>query len=425
MFKPWKSLATAALLVHGLVAMAGVTGLKYVSTAGDYIGEGQSQTLKPPAATVSVSGSSGEVQVSVNDPNNWWSLNFAAPRGAMLTPGSYAAAARYPFQSPLAPGLDMSGNGRGCNTLKGWFKVLEYLSDDLGNVKSLAIDFVQNCEVSGPPLYGAIRYRSQFPLTVPVMAAVAGADFGLLAGDTATLDGSQSFSRKAKAPLSYQWTQLDGPAVTLNQATSAKPSFVAPEVPLEGASLRFQLTITDPSGATATDDVVVAVQSPLAARTEVSFHGDAGDWITGGGSFRYTPGNATINFRRNNGGGLSLNISGDTWWYLDTAPAEGKNFRRGHFKDAQRYPFQEAGHPGLSLWGSGRGCNTLTGKFTVYQATFNKDGSPAVLEMDFEQHCEGGLPAAYGRVLMNAVPHAALAQQLREARQKYRAAAAR
>ena len=39
------------------------------------------------------------------------------------------------------------------------------------------------------------------------------------------------------------------------------------------------------------------------------------------------------------------------------------------YANATRYPFNGSG-PGLAIYGEGRGCNTLTGSFTVTEATF-------------------------------------------------------
>jgi hypothetical protein len=416
-----KALAVAILLAAQATAVFAVTGLKYISTSGDYIGQGITQTLKASSgATVTVSGTAGSASVSVTDPGNWWYLDFAAPGGSPLAPGSYPDAARYPFNSPMSPGLSMSGNGRGCNTLKGWFRVLEYQVDGSGTVSKLAIDFVQNCEVTGPPLYGSIRYKSDYPMSVPDTVAVAGADFAAFSGDAATLDGTQSFSRK-HSPLSYLWTQLDGPAVTLSSSTGVSPAFTAPAVPPGGASLHFRLDVTDKVGVTASDDVVVVVQGADTPRTQVRFHGDSSDYITGGRSYSFDLYNAAITFSRNFAGGVSVSISGDTWWTFDAATPAGTTFQRGAYKNAQRYPFQEAGRPGLSLSGDGRGCNSLTGRFTVHKVKFDGNGNPKVADISFEQRCEGGKPAAYGEVVLNAVPHQQLAQQLRAARQRYAA----
>jgi len=50
-----------------------------------------------------------------------WNLDFAAPFDAPLTPGTYANATRWPFQANGVPGLNISGDGRGSNTLTGSF----------------------------------------------------------------------------------------------------------------------------------------------------------------------------------------------------------------------------------------------------------------------------------------------------------------
>lgn len=64
-----------------------------------------------------------------------------------------------------------------------------------------------------------------------------------------------------------------------------------------------------------------------------------------------------------------------TYWSADFTPAAGDVLAPGTYTDATRFPFNGTG-PGLSVSGSGRGCNTLTGSFTVKQAVFNRlDGS--------------------------------------------------
>jgi hypothetical protein len=408
-------LLAAQFSVSAFAADDPVTGFKFISTAGDYIGQGLTQTFLPPDATLSVHGSSDFAEVTVNGSGNDWTIDFQAPQGTPLAAGSFPDAARYPFNSPMGPGLSMYGDGRGCNQLKGWFRVREYAVDGNGNVQKLAIDFVQNCEVSGPPLYGAVRFNSKFPLQVPELAAVAGPDTDVYAGDVTTLDGTQSFSRSF-APLTYQWTQVDGPAVEIRNATSATAWFKAPHVTRDGATLRFSLQVTDQRGRTSTDDVVVLAQSPKSKRTEVSFHGDAGDYITMGGDYRYDLRNSTIQFSRNYDGGVSASVSGDTWWYFDTATSSGTSYGKGTYLNAQRFPFQDAASPGLSLDGDGRGCNTLTGNFSVWKSKFDATGNPLVLDVTFEQHCEGGTAAAYGEVLLNAAPHADVAARLRAAR---------
>jgi hypothetical protein len=392
--------------------------MKFVSSPGDYIGGGTTQTYKAPTATFTTTGSSNQAHVSVTEGTHWWYLDFAAPQGQALAKGGYANAARYPFQSPLGAGLSVSGDGRGCNTLRGWFKVLEFEVDANNVVQKLAIDFEQNCEVTMPPLYGSVRINSSRPLTVPDLEAVAGADFAVHAGQTVTLDGSQSFSRRNPRGLSYRWTQVAGPAVTLANPAAFNPSFTAPQVPLAGDSLLFQLQVNDGGRQTSSDNVVVLVQNEATPRTELAFQGDAGDYISLGRSWFYDTSNAVFNVVRNFDNGVSLGVTGATWWYLDTAAPNNVPLSVGTYGGAQRFPFQPLTAPGLSLYGDGRACNTLTGEFTVHQAQYDSGGNPKVLEIDFTQHCEGGVPAAYGRFLLNATPSAQLAPRLVEARRR-------
>ena len=101
--------------------------------------------------------------------------------------------------------------------------------------------------------------------------ADAGPDQNVVEGDTATLDGSGSTDPKA-GDLSYQWEQTGGPIVVLSDPTEEQPTFTAPDVDQNGASLTFQLTVTDNDGLQDTDTCVVNVtwlnEAPMA---------DAGD----------------------------------------------------------------------------------------------------------------------------------------------------
>ncbi len=58
--------------------------------------------------------------------------------------------------------------------------------------------------------------------------------------------------------LTYLWLQVSGTPVTLRNASSATASFTAP---VTNGPLTFRLRVTDPQGASTTDDVIVTVQS--------------------------------------------------------------------------------------------------------------------------------------------------------------------
>jgi hypothetical protein len=76
----------------------------------------------------------------------------------------------------------------------------------------------------------------------------------------------------------------------------------------------------------------------------------------------------------------------------------------GNYPNATRYPFNGSGN-GLSVYGDGRGCNTLTGSFTVKQAVFSAVyNSLQNFDGTFIQHCEGATPALTGEVKYDAEP---------------------
>jgi len=79
-----------------------------------------------------------------------------------LIPGSYPDSQRWPFEAPGHPGLDISGDGRGCNTDTGNFTVLDTTFDYTffpARPVTFAIQFVQHCEGSPPALNGTFYYN--------------------------------------------------------------------------------------------------------------------------------------------------------------------------------------------------------------------------------------------------------------------------
>jgi hypothetical protein len=134
-----------------------VSYLRAISSKGDYIGQGK--TYSYPAEAVTVRRNDRGVNISIGGPTGWH-ISFGAPNGRFLEVGEYLDARRYPF-SGASPGIEFTGEGRGCNQISGQFMVWE-LEFKGNEVTKLAIDFVQRCENKMPPLYGRIRYQSSF-----------------------------------------------------------------------------------------------------------------------------------------------------------------------------------------------------------------------------------------------------------------------
>lgn len=88
--------------------------------------------------------------------------------------------------------------------------------------------------------------------------AVAGEDQKVVQGFPVSLDGSGSYDPDG-AIAGFSWRQTEGPAVTLHDEETAAPRFEAPILGTTGATLTFELTVTDLSGLSATDTCRVSV----------------------------------------------------------------------------------------------------------------------------------------------------------------------
>ncbi len=131
----------------------------------------------------------------------------------------------------------------------------------------------------------------------PPVARV-GADLLLNEREIVTLDGSGSYDPEG-LPITYEWTQLSGPAVTLSNPAVARPTFTAPNVArLE--TLKFQLIVHDESVASApvvqTVDVLDVRGVPVADAGPAVLAVDEGATVTLDGGASYHPDSLPITF---------------------------------------------------------------------------------------------------------------------------------
>jgi len=88
--------------------------------------------------------------------------------------------------------------------------------------------------------------------------ADAGPDQTVSENTAVSLDGSGSIDPD-DGIAGYLWEQTDGPDVSLSDVTDANPEFTAPDVGTNGASIGFDLTVTDAGGLKSTDHVIVNI----------------------------------------------------------------------------------------------------------------------------------------------------------------------
>jgi HYR domain len=142
--------------------------------------------------------------------------------------------------------------------------------------------------------------------------------------------------------------------------------------------------------------------------TFLYMYSEPGDYIGQGMEQLYTSADTSFTAYLPQGGGAftASVIQGayDHWWYVDVDAPSDEPLVIGSYENAERYPFNSNGAAGLSIYGDGRGCNTLTGRFDVNDIQHASTGELLVFDATFEQHCEGGTPALYGRIRIENPP---------------------
>ena len=189
-----------------------MTFVHFVSDKGDYIGQGQERTFSiADGYVLTAKQSNGGVSFSFDDSSTtdfeddeYWDLDFSAATGTIFGVGDYEDAERNPFKSAGHPGLELSGDGRGSNSLTGDFQVLEAQFDDDGNVLKFAANFVQHNEGGVPALRGEVRYNSTVPL--PPEVSVTATKSLVPAGGGSTGVFTLSRTGDVSAPLTVQYS---------------------------------------------------------------------------------------------------------------------------------------------------------------------------------------------------------------------------
>jgi Calx-beta domain len=407
-------IATLILLPCGTAAAA-QTFLTFDSQPGDYIGGGIQQTWTPADGTFTVRSTyRGGITASFIAPGytTWWNLDFGPPDAQALTNKEYEGAQRFAFHSPTKPGMDVSGSGRGCNRLTGRFLVSHLAVALDGTIERLAVDFEQHCEGGRPALFGSLRFNSD----VPAVPRVSVADAATLKGNVGTNDGTLTVSLclPSTDPVTVQYATEDGTALagtdyvastgtlTLDPGTTAQTIMI----PTMGDRLArgdksFGVRLSSLDGTPLGQELAnVNILDPNVPLTALAMYGQPGDYI-GQGLRLFTVADGIFT-PRNSSPVVSVNLNAGDSWSLDFAAPGNVPLTPGNYENAQRFPFQPADAPGLDVSGEGRGCNRLTGRFDVLDASYSPSGAVQSFAADFEQHCEGNVPALFGSLRVNS-----------------------
>ena len=386
-----------AVTVHVYNPADPLTAMHLVSDPGDSVGQGQ--TIDATALTAVfniVESTAGTVQIQVNlGNNNYWALDFAAPQGQSFQAGTaYEMAQGYYDQSPTYPGLSV-GMNIGCDTISGRFVVLDVATDGAGNITSFAADFEQHCAGAVPALRGKIRFNSAYPIDDPMVDA--GLPQQVIQGDTVTLSGTDSNSGGDGNTITYQWTQISGPSVSLSDPTGAVTTFSAPGVPPGGATLVFQLTITSSDGLTSTEDVTVLVANPSDPITGMYVQGKPSDSAENVQQLLMQPLNGSFALAKS-GPNITITYTGTNSeiWVAEFSAPSNQTLHTGVYTGLVKAGSTPSSSPQMDVSGNSGSeyCSAITGQFNVRQISFDDAGNVTQLAVDFKQFCNGGIELA-------------------------------
>ncbi|MEU6995669.1 hypothetical protein ABZ953_34075 [Streptomyces sp. NPDC046465] len=135
--------ATAPALKGVVKYRAYPLSYRFQSDPGDYIGGGRTVGYTGSTSTFRATGDASRVHYSASGKRDDWSADIGAPKGQAFEVGKTYQANRF-GDDGLAE-LDVHGNGRGCNTTSGEFKVTKLALDEAGQLTAFAATFKQFC----------------------------------------------------------------------------------------------------------------------------------------------------------------------------------------------------------------------------------------------------------------------------------------
>jgi hypothetical protein len=339
-----------------------------------------------------------------------WEVAFRARDGETLAPGVYERATSATWHAPMTPGFEIRQGGGDCVQILARFVIYELAFDSSGKPTRLSADFEQHCaggDAGGT--FGAIRYNATrsavvpfdgaypvYSLTIdpPLNGTVSGA--GIYCGEGGTGDCEETYGASG--------------SVTVTAVPAPGHVFVAWTGDCKG-STTARVTVITRHRCGAVFDNAPDATGPLAddlRSGSLFFFSQRGDYIGLGVRQLWT--RTDTQFLAGPAYSTTPSRWVDVWiktpdgdsWSLDFAAPLGQSLRVGDYDGATRFPFQADTRPGLDVSGHGRGCNTLTGRFRVYEVQFDGAGKVISFAADFEQHCEGGASALFGAIRYNS-----------------------
>jgi hypothetical protein len=376
---------------------------------GDYILGGGSAHYNASNAVVGVSQSDGRLSVGVSGGtrDEDYGFLFATPeKQTRMTIGSYDRAQR--FASGTHPGIDIDGEGRGCNETAGSFDVLD-IHYRGAVVDRLHLTFEQHCDGELRALFGEIRIGPERDLDASPSTLAWPARTYL--GETSAVAGVRVRPTQGSfVPNDISIVGAGRKAFAVRSTTCDTPVGVAgclvnlKFVPQRHGPVTATLVVSGRvNGEQGRVRVALSAMAAL-GRTSWDLSGDDGDWVLNGAQRYLTPAGDGLKVTGDETGiRVMTDIGGNRFWDGFISPATGDILADGVYTNVARFP--SGSNPQLDVSGEGHGCNETTGQFDVHDIAFSEvDSSVSRLVLTFTQHCEGADPALHGRVRFHASP---------------------
>jgi hypothetical protein len=381
------------------------------SAPGDYVAKGISNEFDATNATVSGTATTSGINLTVigGTTGNFWQFKLDPPVGAKFHVGNYPYAVNPALRSAAEAGLDISGEGDGCDNTPnpiGPLSSIEVrdLATSGSTITRLDLVYVQYCDASRGALFGEIRIGEAQPRDLLVSSSSITWSPTWLGG---SLTAPVTIRNRGTKPVAISAATLTGYAAGDFRVSQNKCSgkFLAPRT---SCTLSVTLERSPPGPRTAAlhiklgravDTIQLDAAVPMGT-TSLTMSSQPGDFVGAGKRWDYTTRNAGFYFTGSRTG-LTENVDVDNLWFwaASVRPAAGHTLTVGEYPDAS---ISGSGNY-LEVFGDSHGCDRVTGAFRVRQAVF---AGPALQHFDatFTQHCEGARPALTGEIKYDSAP---------------------
>lgn len=130
------------------------------------------------------------------------------------------------------------------------------------------------------------------------------------------------------------------------------------------------------------------------ADSYISLKSDQGEYIGSGQEHELT-GDFDISLASN-----KIYITHTSGFNFTFSPSDDAVLKQGAYLSAERVPFKGPLNPGIEVGSSGRGCNTISGEFYIYEMEYEDNNQ--VLAMDFVQYCDSTSLKLTGSIRLNS-----------------------